>query len=109
MLQFILSPQQLQLSQVIIRRYCLYLMSVHTPLTNVIDILHHYVLYQHTILQYISTYLDQLGPSGKSVEISTKLTCLEITSYRLKYRLLELQIRCGRKVQMQVHTVNSNG
>jgi hypothetical protein len=55
----------------------------------------------------ISTYPDQLGPSGKFVENSTKPTCLEITSNQIKYRLLELQIRCGRKVQMQVHTVNS--
>jgi len=31
----------LQLSQVIIGMYCHYLMSVHTSLKNVIDILHH--------------------------------------------------------------------
>jgi len=30
-------------------------------------------------------YPDQLGPSGKFVENSTKLTGLEITSYRIKY------------------------
>jgi len=39
---------------------------------------------------------------GKFVDKSTKLTCLEITGYRMKYskvlRLLELQIRRGRKV-----------
>ena len=57
-------------------------------------------------------YPDQLGPSGKSVENSTKLTGLEITGYRMKYsttlRFLEIQIRRGRKFQTQVHTVNSN-
>ena len=54
-------------------------------------------------------YPDRLGHSGKSVDNSTKLTCLEITGYRIKYCtvlwLLELQIRCGRKVQTQAHTV----
>jgi len=43
---------------------------------------------------------------------STKLTCLEITGYRIKCStvlwLLELHIRRGRQVQTQVHTVNSN-
>jgi hypothetical protein len=47
-------------------------------------------------------YPDRLGPSGKFVENSTKLTCLEITGYLYKYstvlRLLELTIRRGRKV-----------
>jgi len=59
-----------------------------------------------------ANYPYQLGSSGKSVENSTQLTCLEITGYQMKYstvlRLLELQIRRGRKVQTQVHTVNSN-
>jgi len=40
------------------------------------------------------------------------LTCLEITGYRIKYStelwLIELHIRRGRNVQMQVHTVNRN-
>jgi len=43
-----------------------------------------------------------LVPSGKFVENCTKLICLEITGYRIKYStvlwLLELQIRRGRKV-----------
>ena len=47
-------------------------------------------------------YPDRLVPSGKSVENSTKLPCLEITGYRIKYItvlwLLEIQIRRGRKV-----------
>jgi hypothetical protein len=59
----------------------------------------------------IANYPDQLGPSGKFVENSTRLTCLEISGYRIKYSavlwLLELQIRRGRKVQTQVHTVGS--
>jgi hypothetical protein len=50
----------------------------------------------------MADYPDLLGPSGKFVENPTKLSCLEITSYRIKYstvlRLLELQIRRGRKV-----------
>jgi len=47
-------------------------------------------------------YPDRLGLSGKFVENSTKLTCLKITGYRIKYSrvlwLQELQIRRGRKV-----------
>ena len=50
----------------------------------------------------IASYPDQLGPLGKFVENSTKLTCLEITGYQIKYStvlwLLELQIRLGEKV-----------
>jgi hypothetical protein len=50
----------------------------------------------------IPNYPNRLGSSGKHVDNSTKLTCLEITGYRIKYStalwLLELQIRCGRKV-----------
>ena len=50
----------------------------------------------------ITDYPDQLGPSGKFVENSTKSSCLEIIGYRIKYStvlwLLELQIRRGRKV-----------
>jgi hypothetical protein len=43
-----------------------------------------------------------LGPSGKFVKNSTKLTSLEITGYQIKHStvlwLPELQIRRGRKV-----------
>ena len=50
----------------------------------------------------IANYSDRLCPSVKSVENSTKLTCLEITGYQIKYSavlwLVELQIRRGRKV-----------
>jgi hypothetical protein len=57
-------------------------------------------------------YPERLSPSGKFVANFTKLTCLEIAGYQIKYNtvlwLLELQIRGGRKVQTQVHTVNSN-
>ena len=56
-------------------------------------------------IQYNSIYPehpDRLGPSGRSVENSTKLTILDITSYRIKYTTvlwrLELQFRRGRKV-----------
>ena len=48
----------------------------------------------------IAEYPDRLGPAGKSVQNSTKLTCLEIICYRIKYstELLELHIRRGRKI-----------
>ena len=50
----------------------------------------------------LADYPDRLDPSDKSVENSTKLTCLEITGHRIKYStvlwLIELQIRRGRKV-----------
>jgi len=34
---------------------------------------------------HIANYHDQLGPSGKFVKNSTKLTCLEITGFQIKY------------------------
>ena len=40
---------------------------------------------------------DRLRPSGKFVENSEKINCLEITDYWIKYST-ELHIRCGRKV-----------
>jgi hypothetical protein len=65
-----------------------------------------------TLVTQIADYLDWLGPSGKFVENSTKLPSLETTGYHIKYStvlwLLEFQIRCSRKVETQVHTVNSN-
>ena len=36
----------------------------------------------------IANYLDRLGTSGKSFDNSTKITCLEITGYRIKYSTL---------------------
>jgi hypothetical protein len=57
-----------------------------------------------------ANYPDRLGPWVKFVENSKKLTCLEITGYCIKYStvlwLLELQIRRGREVLTQVHTLN---
>jgi hypothetical protein len=54
-----------------------------------------------TLVIRIAHYPDRLGPSGKFVENSAKLTCPEITGYRIKHGtvlwLLELQIRRGRK------------
>jgi hypothetical protein len=59
----------------------------------------------------MANYPDRLGPSGKFVENSTKLTCLEIADYLVKYSrvlwLLELQIRRGRKVETHERSVNS--
>ena len=50
----------------------------------------------------ITNYPDWLGPLGNFVENSTKLTCLETTSYRIKYSTVlwrpELQIMCGQMV-----------
>jgi len=50
----------------------------------------------------IANYMDRLNPSGKFVENSTQLTCLEITGYWIKFStvlwLIELQIWRGRKV-----------
>jgi hypothetical protein len=37
-----------------------------------------------TLFIRIANYPDRLGPKGKFVENSTKLTCLEITGYRIK-------------------------
>jgi hypothetical protein len=41
--------------------------------------------YSKTPHIWIANYLDWLGPAGKSVNSSTKLTCLEITGYQIKY------------------------
>jgi hypothetical protein len=47
---------------------------------------------------WIANYPDRHGPLDKIVKNSTKLTCLEISSYQIKYSkilwLLELQIKC---------------
>jgi hypothetical protein len=55
-----------------------------------------------TLVSRTTSYPDRLGPSSKFVENSPKLTCLEISSYRIKYStvlwLTEIQIRRGRKV-----------
>ena len=55
-----------------------------------------------TLLIRIAKYPFKLGPSGEFVDNFTKLTCLEITGYRIKYSkqlwLLETQIKSGRKV-----------
>jgi len=60
------------------------------------------ITYGRTPLTRIVNYPDRLGPSGKFVDNSAKLTCLEITGHWIKYstvlRPQELQIRRGRKV-----------
>jgi hypothetical protein len=52
-----------------------------------------------TLVIRTANYPDRLGPSGKFVEGSTKLTSLEITGHRIKYRtvlwLLELELESG--------------
>jgi hypothetical protein len=76
------------------------------------DLHHNTVELNHTLVIQITNYPDWLGASSKFVKNSTKLTCLEITGYQIKYsivlRLLELQIRHGQKTWTQVRTVNSN-
>jgi len=67
-----------------------------------IDPQHQFLLqYSRTPFIRIANYPDRFGPSGIFVVNSTKLTCLEITGYRIKYStvlwLLELQDRRGRK------------
>ena len=68
-------------------------------------------LFIRTLVIRIANYPDQFGPSVKSVENSTQLTCPETTGYRIKYSaalwFTELQSKRGRKIQTQVHTVNS--
>jgi hypothetical protein len=55
-----------------------------------------------TLVIRIANDPNRLGPSGKFVENSTKISFFEITGYRIKYStvlwLLELQIRRGRIV-----------
>jgi hypothetical protein len=50
----------------------------------------------------IANYPDRLSPSRKFIENSTKLICLQITGYRIKYSillwLLEFKIRRDGKV-----------
>ena len=41
-----------------------------------------------TLVIRTANYPDQLGPLVKIVENSTKLTCLESTSYRIKYSIV---------------------
>ena len=53
-------------------------------------------------VQLHAAYPDRFGSSGKFVENSIKLTCIEITGYRIKYstvlRITEVQIRRGPRV-----------
>jgi len=67
-----------------------------------------YKIKVHLCGRWLPGYPDRLGPSGKFVENSTKLSCLEIIGYRIKHvtvlRLLELQIRRNRKVYAHVRT-----
>ena len=59
-----------------------------------------------TLAIRIAIHPDRLSLSAKFLENYTKLICLEITGYRIKYStmlgFIELQIRRGRKVQTQV-------
>jgi len=64
-----------------------------------------------TLVIRFPSYPDRLGPSGKFVENSTILTCLEITGYRIKYstalwlpELPGVVVRFRRRYIMQIVT-----
>jgi hypothetical protein len=63
-----------------------------------------------TLVIPIADYPDRLRHSRKFVENSTKVTCLEISGYRVKYStvlwLLKLQIRRSLKVNINSRTSN---
>jgi len=65
-----------------------------------------------TLVVRTTNYPDQFVPLRKFVENSTEVTCLAKAGYQINFStvlwLLTLQIGRGRKVQMQVHIVNSN-
>jgi hypothetical protein len=109
--------------QLVVRKTCLhfYCNSVSVVLRNgsIFVLIHRRQKHSitpiiRTLVIWIANYPERLGPSGDFVENSTKLICLEITGYLTKYSsakcygCLELQIRRGRKVHTQVHTVHSN-
>ena len=59
--------------------------------------------YSRTPLIRIANYPDGLGPSGKFVDNCTKLACLDIAGYQIKYRGADKSsVRSGRK-QAQKH------
>jgi len=43
------------------------------------------------------SYPERLGPLAKFVEISTQLTCLETTGYRIKYRTVFMASRTSNQ------------
>ena len=96
-------PNRVQIMITMLSRHCSFLLNRQH--------LHRAPLIRTLVIR-MANYPDRPGRSGKFVENSTKLTCLEISVYRFKYNTvlwhLELQIRRGRQVQTQVHTVNSN-
>jgi hypothetical protein len=61
-----------------------------------------YLGLSETPITRIACYADLLGPSGKCVQNSTELACLEIAGYRIKYSTvlwhLDLQIRRDRNL-----------
>ena len=74
----------------------------HGNVTTVIFLKYSRPLIIRTMVIRIADYPDRFGPSGKFVENSTKISCLGINGYRIKYStvswLLELHIRHGPKV-----------
>ena len=48
-----------------------------------------------TLVIRIANYPGRLGPSGTFVENSTKLTCLEVTGYRIEYNVMA-GVKLGR-------------
>jgi len=89
--------------------FCRYNYKFH-PVDVILDVfcIKIYKIEVHLSEYWLPDYPDRLGPSGKFVENSTKLSCLEIMGYWIKHltvlRLLELQIRRNRNVFTHVHT-----
>jgi len=50
-----------------------------------------------TLVIQIANCADRLGPSVKSVENSTELSCLEITSYRIKCQYIIMASRTSNQ------------
>jgi len=84
-------------------RACFIVIHIHLTTQLCSGGLHHNTVeLNHTLVIWITTYVDWLGTLSKFVQNSTIPTCLEITGYQIKYSivlwLLELEIRNGQKV-----------
>jgi len=49
-----------------------------------------------TLVIRTANYPDRLDPSAKFVQNSTKLTCLEVTGYRIKYSTVQYSVMASR-------------
>ena len=81
-------PRQVYLTNIITCRYS------RTPLIR-------------TLVVWIANYPDRLRPSGKFVDNCTKLACLEITGYRIKYRGVDKSLARPGRTQARKHVRDS--